>query len=102
MRMTTSSGDYSARGYNHCGFRFPACLFPSTGGLTTMISHRGCRLLALVAGAGMLLALPAARAADKKDSSSQAPPKGAIVLFNGKDLSGWVTTRGDKPAPWKV
>jgi hypothetical protein len=29
------------------------------------------------------------------------PPEGAIVLFNGKDLTGWVTKDG-KPAPWIV
>lgn len=28
------------------------------------------------------------------------PPSDAIVLFDGSDLSGWVT--GDKPATWKV
>jgi len=30
-----------------------------------------------------------------------APPKGAIALFDGKDLSGWVK-RGGQPAEWKV
>jgi hypothetical protein len=29
------------------------------------------------------------------------PPKGAIVLFNGKDASGWVHLNG-KPCNWKV
>jgi hypothetical protein len=29
------------------------------------------------------------------------PPPGAVVLFNGKDLSGWVGTRG-RPADWRV
>jgi hypothetical protein len=38
--------------------------------------------------------------ADDSDKSS-APPKGAIVLFDGKDLSGWTKTNG-QPAEWKV
>src|SRR5260370_2259398 len=41
------------------------------------------------------------RADETKDS--QAPPKGATILFNAKDkdLSGWTTMDG-KPAEWKV
>jgi hypothetical protein len=32
-----------------------------------------------------------------------APPSDAIVLFDGKDLSNWVSEKdGGKPAPWKV
>jgi hypothetical protein len=30
------------------------------------------------------------------------PPSDAIVLFDGKDLSQWVSDKGDAPAPWKV
>lgn len=33
------------------------------------------------------------------------PPKGAIVLFDGKELTSWVSARGKQqgqPAPWKV
>lgn len=30
------------------------------------------------------------------------PPPGAIVLFDGKDLSEWVRRRDGKPAEWKV
>ena len=39
--------------------------------------------------------------ADDKTTEGAKPPKGAIVLFDGKDLSGW-TTRDGKPALWKV
>ncbi|MER3475055.1 MAG: DUF1080 domain-containing protein [Armatimonadota bacterium] len=30
------------------------------------------------------------------------PPKGAIVLFNGKDLSAWVSRDGKTPARWEI
>jgi hypothetical protein len=30
------------------------------------------------------------------------PPSDAIVLFDGYDLSQWVSTKGDGPAQWKV
>jgi hypothetical protein len=41
------------------------------------------------------------RADDKKDEGPKATPKGAVVLFDGKDLSNWVGRNG-KPAAWKV
>jgi hypothetical protein len=57
-----------------------------------------------------LLPLPAlllwgvgAGAEDKKEDSpvGTPPPKGAVVLLNGKSLDGW-TKRDGKPAEWKV
>ncbi len=65
-----------------------------------MTLHRRARAaLAVLAAAGVLLAFGGARAADKKEGSGKAP-KGATMLFDGKDLSAWVS--GDKPAAWKV
>ena len=58
-------------------------------------------LLALT-GAVLLLALTALRADDKKDEASKPSPRGAIVLFDGKDLSGWVQAGSKKPAEWKL
>jgi hypothetical protein len=54
-----------------------------------------------LAGAALLCVLPAARGDDRKEEPSKQPPKGAAVLFNGKDLAGWVTRAG-KRAKWKV
>jgi hypothetical protein len=34
-------------------------------------------------------------------SAGATPPGDAIVLFNGKDMTGWVDTKG-QPAPWEV
>jgi hypothetical protein len=58
-------------------------------------------LLPVLAGTGLLLALPRIDADEPKDEASKPPPKGAIALFNGKDLTGW-TTRDGKAAAWKV
>jgi len=35
-------------------------------------------------------------------SGGEARPSDAIVLFDGKDLSGWVYIKNGKPADWKV
>jgi hypothetical protein len=34
--------------------------------------------------------------------AQSSPPPGAVVLFNGNDLSAWVKKRSGKPADWKV
>ncbi|HLJ92728.1 MAG TPA: DUF1080 domain-containing protein [Gemmataceae bacterium] len=48
-----------------------------------------------------LFAIGSAAAADGTPEKSAVPPKDAIVLFDGKDLSGW-TKRNGQPAGWKV
>jgi hypothetical protein len=48
----------------------------------------------------LLVFVPLAAAIDT-DSSPAKPPKDAIILFEGKDLSNWVDAHG-KPAPWAV
>jgi hypothetical protein len=58
-------------------------------------------LLCVMTGGGLLMALAMAYAEDRKEETPKAAPKGAKVLFDGKDLSGW-TNRDGKPAAWNV
>ncbi len=52
---------------------------------------------------GELTGLKILKPEDKQDMPSTAPPKGALVLFDGKSLDGWVSARDPKkPAPWKL
>src|SRR5437762_9673742 len=39
---------------------------------------------------------------DKVDAKGEAPPKGAILLFDGKNLDQWTTLDGKGKAPWKL
>ncbi len=45
--------------------------------------------------------LKVANPEDRKDATSTPPPKGAIVLFDGKNLDAW-TKKDGKPAEWKI
>jgi hypothetical protein len=66
---------------------------------------RGQRRIVLLLPAALfttLVVLAAAPAADeKKSADSGGAPTGAIVLFDGKDLSGWQTL-GQKEPGWMV
>ncbi|GIV18431.1 MAG: endo-1,3-1,4-beta glucanase-related protein [Armatimonadota bacterium] len=54
--------------------------------------RRTVALLLAVAVAGMCLA----------QQKPAKPPRGAIVLFDGKDLSQWVSRDGKSPARWEI
>jgi hypothetical protein len=47
---------------------------------------------------------PPSSADDKPNDSSlgQKPPDGAVILFNGHNMEGWVKTDGKTPAGWVV
>ena len=42
------------------------------------------------------------RPEDKVDVKSKPAPEGAIVLFNGKDVSDWLSASGKGPANWEI
>lgn len=59
----------------------------------------------LLGAPAMLVGLPPAFSAspmDETDVPSLAPPAGALVLFDGKDLGKWVNRNGGGPAGWLV
>ena len=50
--------------------------------------------------AALFMALPVS-AFEGGPNAALAPP-GAVVLFDGKDMSGWTKRDGRTPAAWKV
>jgi hypothetical protein len=63
--------------------------------------RRGWALVLPLAAGAALLVPRGAGAGDAQQEVVKAPPGGAVVLFNGKDLSGW-ESRGGGPAHWKL
>lgn len=75
------------------------------------------RLICTLAGAALLVSVALAqqqdpygdisdvklaKPEDKEHMKSTEAPKDAIVLFNGKDLDGWVKRNGKDKASWKL
>lgn len=54
--------------------------------------------IAVFAVSGLCLSL----AANAQNCVTTAPPKDAVVLFNGKDATGWVKKDSTEPAGWRV
>src|SRR4051794_35883690 len=51
---------------------------------------------------GDISAVKLSRPEDKVDVKGTPPPRGALVLFDGKGLEHWVKTDGKTPASWKL
>jgi hypothetical protein len=64
----------------------------------TTLRYRHAVPVLLLASSGLFLISPAAWPAPLKKAK---PPDGAVILFDGSDLSGWTTLDG-KPAEWNL
>jgi Domain of Unknown Function (DUF1080) len=62
--------------------------------------RRASAICALAGGVGLCF-WRGARAQDVPQSPAP-PPKDAIVLFDGRDLSGWARRGSEQPAGWKI
>jgi hypothetical protein len=67
-----------------------------------MHHQEGAMTRVLLLSAGLALATSASFGSPPADDAKTSPPPAdAIVLFNGRDLTGWVKRNG-QPAEWKV
>jgi hypothetical protein len=66
----------------------------------------GVALLAIATAAraqyGDISDLKLLKPEDKQDVKGTPPPPGAVVLFDGKNLDGWVKRNGQDAAAWKL
>jgi hypothetical protein len=60
------------------------------------------RALATLAVAGLAACAVTAAQAQKNEDRPKKPPKGAIILFDGKDTSKWVHRGTNEPFGWKL
>src|SRR5262245_16203188 len=65
------------------------------------LSHSPLSMIVWLCPVAALLIAGLAKADAKKDEKAKPAPEGAITVFDGKDLTGWVGRKGGS-TKWKV